>query len=298
MLVTPGEVEELGHEGIDMQFLVSPIEFIGKNGELTGIRFIRNELGEPDSSGRRSPVPIEGSEFVVKSDLVLLATGQFPQTDWIDAEFQKGLVAEDGWPKGYRKHQTSVPKIFLAGDFSTGAQSLIDAIAHGKETAIQADSYLMETQRVREAVYIEDAPEGAERIVEMNDVPLQKMPTLPLSSRSFKAEVELGYDAEHAVDEAQRCYQCNLKYEIDPEKCIYCDWCVKAKPRPECIVKIKELEFSPEGEITGFVRSKNSEETNLIYINQEDCIRCGACVNACPVDAISLQRVSRCQKNR
>ena len=139
---------------------------------------------------------------------------------------------------------------------------------------------------------IEDVTK-TERIREMDAVPLQPMPTLPLDVRTIAAEVEAGFDKELAVDEAQRCYRCHFKYEIDTDKCIYCDWCVKAKPRPDCIVKVSELIYGGQGEITGFVRSKGSEDTNLIYINQDDCIRCNACVDACPVDCISIQKVSR-----
>ncbi len=110
---------------------------------------------------------------------------------------------------------------------------------------------------------------------------------------STDAVVEQGFARSLACYDAQGCYRCNLNYEIDSDKCIYCDWCVKAKPRPDCIVKVKELIYGEKGEITGFIRSEGSEDTNLIYINQEDCIRCGACVDACPVDCISIQKVTR-----
>jgi len=291
MLVTPGEVEELEFEGIDMQFLVSPIEYVGINGNLTAVRFIKNQLGKPDLSGRRRPVPIPGSEFTLEADMILLATGQFPETSWINNKLE--LVNSDGWIKTKDKYRTENNKIFLAGDFSTGAQSLIKAIAHGKECVHVVDEYLMKEKRVIKTAFIEDVPESSERIIEMNHVDLTKMSTLPLAKRAFLTEVEKGYNPELAIDEAQRCYQCNIKYEIDPAKCIYCDWCIKAKPRPNCIVKVSELEYGEDKEIIGYKRSSGSEDTKLIYVNQEDCIRCNACVEACPVDAISIQRVSR-----
>jgi ferredoxin len=105
-------------------------------------------------------------------------------------------------------------------------------------------------------------------------------------------EVELGFSAETAGDEAQRCYQCHFKYEIDSDKCIYCDWCVKAKPRPECILKIKSLHHDANGRLTGWEIARKVDEVSQVWINQADCIRCGACVAACPVDAISIQKVS------
>jgi ferredoxin len=172
---------------------------------------------------------------------------------------------------------------------------LIDAIAHAKECVQKVDTFLMGEVRMKKIALIEDVTHGSDRVREMDAVPLQYMPTVPLSKRYFKAEVELGYQAQQAVDEAQRCYQCHYKYEIDPDVCIYCNWCVKAKPQPDCIVEISSLKYSEQGEIIGFNRSKSSEETNLVYINQQDCIRCNACVDACPVDAISIQKVSLAQ---
>ena len=292
MLVTPGEIEELCHETIGMQTLISPVEYLGKDGKLTGVRFVRNELGEPDASGRRRPEPVAGSAFDVEADLVLLATGQFPDTNWIDDELKASLVEDDGWLTSGENVNTKNPKIFAAGDFANGASSLIQAIGHARRCSRVVDKALMGVKRLEKTLVIEDVTK-TERIREMDAVPLQPMPTLPLDVRTIAAEVEAGFDADVSVDEAQRCYRCHFKYEIDTDKCIYCDWCVKAKPRPDCIVKVSELIYGDQGEITGFVRSKGSEDTNLIYINQDDCIRCNACVDACPVDCISIQKVSR-----
>jgi ferredoxin len=118
------------------------------------------------------------------------------------------------------------------------------------------------------------------------------MPVLPPGKRDLAAEVERGFTPALARDEAQRCYRCFFKYEIDSDKCIYCDWCIKAKPRPRCILRVRALCYDDDGRITGWEEARSSDETYLVWINQEDCIRCGACVDACPVDAISLQKVN------
>ncbi|RMD78272.1 MAG: FAD-dependent oxidoreductase, partial [Lentisphaerae bacterium] len=289
MLITPGELEELEKEGIPMEFLVSPVAYIGDDqGRLQAVRFIRNQLGEPDASGRRRPEPVPGSEFEVPASAVLLATGQFPQTDWIDPQLRSHLVAPDQWPQTPSPRQ--VP-IFHVGDFATGASSLINAIGHAKEMAVKIDAWLMGETRLHPAALIEDA-ESTGRIREMDFVPRQEMPALDVSQRRNQNEVELGYTRELAVEETQRCYRCHYKFEIDNTRCIYCDWCIKAKPRPECILKIRTLQHDAEGRITGWEIAEQSEDVNLIFINQNDCIRCGACVDACPVDCISLQKVS------
>ena len=291
MLITPGELEELKHEGIDIEFLVTPVAYVGEAGKVTAVRFIRTRLGEPGPDGRRRPVPIEGSEFEVPADTVLLATGQFPETDWIDDALRSDLVEDDGWLKSGQKCTTAVDKLFVAGDFAQGASSLISAIGHARRTAREVDECLMGENRVEDRVVVEDADQTG-RIREMDDVPVQPMPVLPLKTRDAIAEVETGYDPELAVDETQRCYRCHYKYEIDSDKCIYCDWCIKAKPRPECILRVRELYYDDAGRITGWHEADGSEDTYLVWINQYDCIRCGACVDACPVDAISLQKVS------
>ena len=291
MLVTPGELEELQHEGIPMHFMVSPVAYLGEKGRVRAMRFVRTELGEPDASGRRRPVEVPGSEFEIPADTVLLATGQFPATAFIRGAARRDLVGPDGWLRGGKSVRTSVARVFAAGDFATGATTLIEAIAHAKQCARAVDRFLMGTDRLQDVAVIEDARHTG-RIREMDFVARRPMPSLPLNERTLVAEVERGYAPEQAVDETQRCYLCHYKYEIDPDRCIYCDWCIKVKPRPECIVNVSSLIYDEQGRMVGHQKAPSSETTKRIWINQADCIRCGACVEACPVDAISIQKVS------
>ncbi len=272
MLVTPGELEELEHEGIPMEYMVAPKAYTGANGRLKTIQLVRTEMGAPDASGRRRPVEIPGSEFELTVDTVLLATGQFPDTAWLD-------------------EAAGEPNVFSAGDFKNGASSLIQAIGHAKECVRDVDRFLTGGVRLKDYAAIEDVT-GTGRIREMDFVGLQPMPSIELAQRDLTTEVETGFAPETSRDEAQRCYQCHYKFEIDSDKCIYCDWCIKVKPRPECILKIKKLNQDPEGRVTGWEIAKKADDVNLIWINQNDCIRCSACVSACPVDAISIQKVS------
>ena len=107
MLVTPGELEELEHEHIPLETMVTPKAYIGENGKMKAMQFIRTQLGEPDASGRRRPVEIEGSEFEIPVDTVLLATGQFPDTGWIDDALKSELAGEDGWLKSGSAYATA-----------------------------------------------------------------------------------------------------------------------------------------------------------------------------------------------
>ena len=119
MLVTPGELEELEREGIPLEEMLAPMGYEGDGtSHVRGIRFVRTALGEPDASGRRRPVPIPGSECVWPADNVILATGQFPDTSWIDESLRGPLVGDDGWLKSGRAVRTAHEKLFAAGDFA------------------------------------------------------------------------------------------------------------------------------------------------------------------------------------
>ncbi len=293
MLITKGELEELEFEGIPMEFMVSPKACLKDDqGRLRAVTFVRNELGERDADGRRRAVEIPGSEFEVAARWVLLATGQSAECAFIDPSLREALVDGSGYIKGGGSHQTELEGVFLAGDFSQGASSLISAIAHARATARQVDQFLTGEQRVQERVRVEDAV-ATGRIREMDDLPQTGMPMIARTERSLSREVETGFSTASATDEAQRCYLCHYKFEIDHDRCIYCDWCIKAKPRPNCILKVKALIKDAEGRTVDYQIAANTEETRFIYINQSDCIRCGACVNACPVGCISIQKVSK-----
>ena len=293
MLVTPGEVEELGHESIPMEFMVGPLRYMGEDGKVDGMAFIRNEMGEPDESGRRRPVAIKGSEFTHNADSVLLATGQFPGCEWIDKNLHSTLVGDDGWLIDSNKHTTAIEKLFIAGDFSTGAATLIEAIGHAKETVKRIDRFLTGEERLIETALIEDGrPTPRERSFDF--IQQKPMPTLPIAERTFDAEVEIGFGKKLSKDETARCYFCHYKYEIDNTRCIKCDQCIQVMPRPECIVRVTEVHTDDKGRVTGYEKIDGIDYDAEYFINQKDCIRCNACLEVCPTECISVQKVTGC----
>ena len=236
MLVTPGELEELEREGIPLEEMLAPTGYVGDAaGHVRGVRFVRTALGEPDASGRRRPVPIPGSENVWPADNVILATGQFPDTSWIDASLRSQLVGDDGWLKSGRAVRTAHEKLFAAGDFAQGAMSLIDAIGHAKRCAREIDTFLCGTERwgelavVEQAAYTGHAPSG-------NGTLRQAMPARPVAERRLTTEVETGFSAEAACAEATRCYLCCYLLELDSSRCIHCGACLDVKSADRCIV--------------------------------------------------------------
>ena len=130
----------------------------------------------------------------------------------------------------------------------------------------------------------------------MNVIPIHVMPTLPVSARTLSVEVETGFSPATASEEASRCYLCHYKFEIIDEKCVLCDECLKVKPVEGCIVEIASLLRDDEGRITGYTRIEQGKTDSLYYnrlwIDQTQCIRCGRCEAVCPVNAITIQKVS------
>lgn len=290
MYITPGEVDEMAREGIAFEVQASPVAIVERGGRVSAVRFARTRPGLPGPDGRRSFEELAGSEFEVPADTVLLGTGQVSDTAWIEGALP-GVEIADGRPvvEGFR---TRHPKVFAAGDFAAGARSLIDAIADGRNCARAIDRLLTGEDRLADVVRIEDAEETG-RTREMDALPRQPMPSLAPGARGLREEVETGFDEEAAKTEAKRCYLCHFKYEIDNELCIYCDRCLKVKPVENCIVKVRSLIHDGSGRITGYHRSAGARDYNLLYIDQSQCVRCGACKDVCPVECIDLQRVSR-----
>ncbi|CAN0470086.1 unnamed protein product [Phaeothamnion confervicola] len=137
---------------------------------------------------------------------------------------------------------------------------------------------------------------GTGRTPQMNVIPIHPMPTLPAAGRTLAVEVETGFAKDAAAEEASRCYLCHYKFEIIDEKCVLCDECLNVKPVEGCIVEIAALTRDDEGRITGYSRVEQGKTDSLYYnrlwIDQSQCIRCGRCESVCPVNAITIQKVS------
>src|SRR5258706_15862705 len=127
MVILPGELEALLAEGGHLETNYAPVEFLGDRGAVMGVRFVRTRQGEPGRDGRHTPVNVPGSELDIGADTAILATGQFPDTQWIDSELKRKLVAKDGWLSGGNGQETAQPNLFAAGDFALGATTLIQA---------------------------------------------------------------------------------------------------------------------------------------------------------------------------
>jgi heterodisulfide reductase subunit A-like polyferredoxin len=226
------EAKEAENEGIEFQFLVSPKKILGENGKVTALECIRMELGEPDESGRRRPVPIKGSEFVINLDAVIPAIGEAPDVSFLPAGTKiTGRKTIECDPLTL---ETSLPGVFAGGDVVSGPATVVDAIAAGKRAAVSIDRYLRgEDLKVGREEEIKLAEEVSKEGVEKKY--RQVMPILPVEKRvgSFE-EVETGFTEEMALQEAQRCLSCG--------GCSECLECEKAC-EPKAVVHDQKEEY-------------------------------------------------------
>jgi len=207
------EIEEAEHEGVLFHYLAAPTKLMGNNGKLTELEYIEMELGEPDESGRRRPVPKEGSEKVIKVDNVIAAIGQFPVTSFLKDEG----VALTRWDTielvNEATGETNLEGVFAGGDAVSGASIAIEAIGAGRRAARSIHQYLSgETVKAPEPAITKDTHlPDVEELIGVAASERVKMPELSIDERreSFD-EVERGLDEQLATQEAARCLRCGL----------------------------------------------------------------------------------------
>jgi NADPH-dependent glutamate synthase beta subunit-like oxidoreductase len=144
MPAIPWEVREAEDAGVKIEFLVSPKRILGEEGKVTALECVRMQLGEPDESGRKKTVPIEGSEFTLETDMVILAIGEAPDVNFLPKEIE---LNDDGtlWVNPITM-ETSLPGVFAGGDVVTGPATVIEAIRAGKQAAESINNYLESTR--------------------------------------------------------------------------------------------------------------------------------------------------------
>ena len=214
------EIDECREEGIEIVTLTNPRRIIGENGRVKAIECLRMELGEPDSSGRRRPVPIAGSEFIMEVDAVVPAIGQ--ESDWacLTEECACRLTDWGTMTVDPLTLQTHDADIFAGGDAVTGPKTVIEAIAAGKQAAISIGRYIrgedLSDGREKEWQAVQEiSTEGYDRI------PRERMPVVSPQTRAGNfEEVQLGFTEEQVRAEAERCLSCGI--------CSECYQCVEA----------------------------------------------------------------------
>jgi len=201
------EIEDALEEGVKIEYLVAPVRLVGENGRLTGVECLRMELGEPDSSGRRRPVPVKGSEFIVPVDIVIPAISQ--AVDFGFSEGQEPLKV-NRWNTIETDDcmRTNLANVFAGGDVVTGPDTVIQAIAAGKKAARFINLSLSGLPLEPEPPSLLPVAQGEH---DAPRAPRVKMPTTDPAERIRNfSQVELGFTEEQAREEASRCLQCGI----------------------------------------------------------------------------------------
>ena len=306
------EIDEAEEEGVIYKFLTNPAEIIGENGKVIAIKLQVMELGEPDASGRRSPVPVEGKFEILNVDSVIMAIGQQTDINGLDGlelTRKNTIVADEA------TFMTNIDGVFAVGDATNkGASIAVAAIGEAQKAADVIDSYCNGFTVGYRKPFVVEKLVTAEDLADREKVPAAQMPTLTPDERkrNFK-EVALGFDNETAMAEAARCLECGcldyfkcklLKYsrmyDVSPavysgektvagkdsthefiihdnDKCVLCGQCVRVCDEVMGVTALGLVN-------RGFITVVSPEFNNSL--DSSRCISCGQCVALCPTGAL------------
>ncbi len=270
----PEEVEAAVKEGVKLEILAAPVEVIAEKGRLQALKCIRMELGAPDASGRRSPVPIKGSEFEYSCDFVFAAIGQGTDPDPLkkESEGSRPALGRGNTVKADEDLMTTnIPGVFAGGDLVSGPSVVIEAIAHGGCAARSIDQYLKTGEVKKEKkIFVSKrevfGPIPDKVYDEVARSKRQPMPERdPLERKNDFKETELGLAEPGMKEESLRCMECGCKAQFD------------------CRLREYATRYNADQlRLSGAVRRHKVDSSHpLLVLDSNKCILCGRCVRAC-----------------
>lgn len=258
------EITEAIEEGVQFKFLTNPAEILGEDGKVVGVKLQVMELGEPDASGRRSPVPVEGKFEYLDVDTIIGAIGQTISAEGFEEleKTSRGMICADE-----NSFRTSVDGVFAGGDATNrGASIAIAAIGEANKAAAVIDSYLKGAETPYRKPFVSERVVTPDMLADREKKSRAIMPCRSAEERKLDFnEVNLGLDEETARAEAKRCLSCGCHDYKDCKLIKYAD----------------AYDVKPEK----FAGKKNVApvEKKLVVIerNPSKCILCGLCVRVC-----------------
>ena len=305
MKASPWEKEDAMHEGIPIFNYMVPKAFTHENGRLTGVLF-EKVRAERDAEGRRNLVPTGEPDEHFACDDVLVAVGQENAFPWVERDI--GIEFDcRGMPKvDPRTMQSTRAGVFFGGDAAFGPKNIIWAVAHGHDAAISIHKLCSGediADRPPPMVNLTSQKMGIHEWSYDNDISLDQRYRVPLRDkvvalRDIRAEVELGFDRQLALAEAERCLNCDVQTVFTGSLCIECDACVDICPM-DCITFTPNGEESdlrarlnaPAGNLAQSLYVANDLKTGRVMVKDEDvCLHCGLCAERCPTGAWDMQK--------
>jgi formate dehydrogenase major subunit len=277
MPASPEEIHGAEEEGVKFHFLAAPVRLFGSNGKVEKLEYVKMELGEPDASGRRRPVPMEGSETLIPVDMVIAAIGQFPNLSPVESDKAVDGIPTTRWntiggdPDSL---YTGIEGVFTGGDVYRGPETVVGALADGRKAAMAIHLYLRDRKTHGEPKPFNILKGDLETIEKENfsfapSEPRELMPELEPGERITNYEqIELGLPEKGALREAERCLSCGCMDAFD--------------------CKLRKFSFEFEVETTTrlqpqipFAEVAQRDTNQFIALDPNKCIRCKQCYEAC-----------------
>jgi NADPH-dependent glutamate synthase beta subunit-like oxidoreductase/ferredoxin len=299
------ELEDAEEENVEIVINHSPKSFVVEGGRLTGMLFDKMEY-DMDAKGRITAERVSGEQFFPCDD-VILAIGQENAFPWIENDLG---IEFDKWhvPKVDKvTYQSTRPEVFFGGDSAFGPKNIIWAVEHGHQAAISIHKHCQGrsvSERLPPTVKLSSRKMGIHEWSYKNDYnPVERrlMPHVDLKERFKKVniEVELGFTAEQAVAEVQRCLNCDVQTVFTAKDCIECDACIDICP-VDCLTitangseeELRPRLKAPARNVTQplFI-SVPLKQTARVMVKDEDvCVHCGLCAERCPTAAWDMQK--------
>jgi len=299
------ELDDAEEESVEIVINHSPKAFVHDNGRLTGMLFDKLEY-DMDASGRITAERVVGEQFFPADD-VILAIGQENAFPWIERDLG---IEFDKWdvPRVDKvTFQSTRPGVFFGGDAAFGPKNIIWAVEHGHQAAISIHRHCQGewvTERLPPGVNLQSRKMGMHEWSYANDyTPVERrlMPHVSLKERFKKLniEVELGFTAEQAAQEVQRCLNCDVQTVFEAKLCIECDACIDICP-VDCLTITQNgdeadlrtrLKAPAKNLSQPLYVSAALKQTARVMVKDEDlCVHCGLCAERCPTAAWDMQK--------